>query len=106
MFLQIRSAIGMRCFPPSGSFFPRCLKVFGCPLVDLNATRANASPPFYVSPVADPMAWKEDAFQHSWNSLYFYAFPLLALLRQVLLRVVIFRNLSVILVALFGLRRN
>ena len=30
--------------------------------------------PLYISPVVDPMAWKQDAFQHFWDNLGAYTF--------------------------------
>ena len=48
------------------------------------------------------MRWKEDAFQHQWDNLNIYTFPLFGLLRQVLSRVMLSCNLSMILVAPFG----
>ena len=32
-----------------------------------------------MPPNPDPLAWKEDAFQHCWSDLYIYAFPPFAL---------------------------
>ena len=86
--------------------FQDICREYGCPLIDLFAPRANVKQPLYVSPIPDPMAWKEGAFQHSWDDLSVYAFPPFALLRQVLLRVLISRNLSAILVALLDHKRN
>ena len=74
--------------------------MFGCPHLDLFATRANVKPPLYVSPVPDPIARKQDAFQHSWAHLSTYAFPPFVLIRQVLSRVLLSIGLSLILLAL------
>ena len=41
----------------------------------------------------------EDAFQHSWDNLSIHAFSPFALLRQILLRVLVSRNLIMILIA-------
>ena len=62
-------------------------------------TRVNTKLPLYVFPIPDPMAWKEDDFQHSWDDLTVYAFPPFTLLRQILLSVLISWKLSIILVA-------
>ena len=62
-------------------------------------TRVNTKLPLYVFPIPDPMAWKEDDFQHSWDDLSVYAFPPFTLLRQILLSVLISWKLSIILVA-------
>ena len=66
--------------------------------MDLFATKANMIFPLYVSPVLDPMAWKQDALQPPWNDLNAYAFPPFAFLRQVLYRVMFFLQISVVLV--------
>ena len=42
-------------------------------MVDLFLTRRNQKLPIHVPPVSDPMAWNEDAFQHSWDHLEEYA---------------------------------
>ena len=44
------------------------------------------------------MNWKEDTFQYSWNDLSICVVLPFALLRQVLLREFISRNLSIILI--------
>ena len=67
--------------------------------IGLFATRANTKLPLYVSPVPDSLAWKQDAFQHPWNDLNAYAFPLFTLLRQVLSRMMHLMNLSLFVVA-------
>jgi hypothetical protein len=54
------------------------------PMVDLFATRFNARLPLYVSPVADPDAWRVDALSIDWSGLEAYAFPPVPLLRKVL----------------------
>ena len=72
--------------------------MFGRPHLSLFAAHANAKLPLYISPVLDPMAWKPDAFQHPWDHLSTYAFPLFALLRQVLSRVLLSAELSVLMV--------
>ena len=53
------------------------------PLVDLFATRFNNKLPQFVSPVPDPQAWAVDALSLSWEDLDPYAFPLAAILGQV-----------------------
>ena len=45
------------------------------------------------------MAWKQDAFQHSWNHLSTYAFPRFTFIRQVLSRALLSTGLSFVLVA-------
>ena len=79
--------------------FSAICKEYGRPLIDLFATRANVNLLSYASPVPDPMAWKKDAFQHSWDDLSIYAFPLCVHLKQILLRVLIYQNLFMIMAA-------
>ena len=55
--------------------FDMICEVLGHPHVDLFATRANTKLLSYVSLVLDPMAWKQDAFQHPWDDRIAYAFP-------------------------------
>ena len=45
------------------------------------------------------MAWKQDASQHQWDNLSVYSFPLFSLHSQVLLKVLLSTNASMILVA-------
>ena len=78
--------------------FNAICKEYRCYFIDLFATQANVKLPLYISPVPDSMAWKEDTFQHSWEDLYVYAFPLFDPLKEILLRVLISQNLSMILV--------
>ena len=70
------------------SLFPRMFdaicEVLEWPLIDLFATRANAKLPLYMSPVPDPMAWRQDTFHHPGDSLHAYAFPPFVLLLKVL----------------------
>ena len=51
-----------------------------------------------MPPILDPMAWKEDIFQHGWDDLSIYAFSPFTLLRLVLLRVMLSQNLTKVLV--------
>ena len=52
--------------PAEWSLLPRVLeavcRVFGRPHLDLFATLSSAKLPLYLSPVSDPMAWKQDVF--------------------------------------------
>ena len=86
--------------------FKDICKKFSHLLIDLFAARANVKLLLYVSPVPIPMVWREDAFQHRWDSLNIYAFPLLAFLRQILLRATISRNLSMILATSLWLQKQ
>ena len=66
--------------PTEWSLLPRVFEVvwevFICPCLDMFATRANTKLPLYMSPVPDPMVWKQGAFQHSWDDLTSYAVSL------------------------------
>ena len=86
---------------PLPSVFDAICKVYGCPLIDLFAVRATAELPLHVSPVPDPMALKQVPFQHQHDKLNIYDFYPFTLLRQVLLRVLLLTNLSLIRVAPF-----
>ena len=72
---------------------------FGHSHIYLFTAGANTKLHLYVSPISDPMAWNEDTFHHSWNILSVYAFLPFGLLRQVLLRVLISQNLTMILIS-------
>ena len=54
--------------------FDTVCKVCSHPRMDLLAIRANMKLPLYVSPVLDPMTWKQDPFQYPWNDISAYAF--------------------------------
>ena len=66
--------------------------------LDLFATRVNTKLPL-VSPVPDPLTWKEGALHQPWDNLFAYAFPSFVLFRQVLSRVLASKGLSLVLVA-------
>ena len=66
--------------------------------MDFFAIRSNMKLPLYLSLVLDPIAWKQNAFQHPWNDLSACDFPPFTLLRQVLLRVMLSANLSLVIV--------
>ena len=57
--------------------------IFGRPHLNLFATQANMKLQLYMSPVPDPLAWKQNAVQHPQGNPYACAFPPFALLRQV-----------------------
>ena len=82
---------------------PRVFKavcaVFGRHYLGLFATRANSKLPVYISLVPDSMAWKQDAFQHSWDRMSTNAFPHFDVIRQVLSRVLLSTGLLLVLVA-------
>ncbi|XP_068208549.1 uncharacterized protein [Palaemon carinicauda] len=72
---------------------------WGSPIMDLFATKLNAQCPVFCSPVPDPTAAFEDAFQHYWDNLDVYAFLPFGTLWQVLNRVRRAKNLWMTLVA-------
>ena len=77
----------------------KAFDVWGTPWIDLFATRANRKLPVFCSPVPDPEAELEDAFQHAWDHLDVYAFPPFPLIPRVLARVRESRNLRMTLIA-------
>ena len=79
--------------------FEAICREYNCPLFDLFAARADMRLPLFVCPECDPMAWKENGFQFSWDDLSDYAFLLFALPQQILPRLLIFQNLFMNLVA-------
>ena len=86
------------------SLLPRVFEgicsVFGHPHLYFFATRVNTKVSLYESPALDPMAWKNDAFQHPWDHLSTHAFSPFALLRKVLFKVLTSAGILLILVAL------
>ena len=76
-------------------------KVWGCPLVDLFATRLNFRLANFISPFQDPMAIATDAFLYNWDHQELYAFPPFSLVRKVLNKLKISQGTTLILVAPF-----
>ena len=74
--------------------------VWGRLIVDQFAIWLDKKPQS-VSPFTDPMAWKENAFQHSWDHLHTNTLPPFALICQVLNRVLISSGFRMTLVALY-----
>ena len=77
----------------------RLFKVWGRPMLDLFASNLNNQLPLYCSLVMDPLAAMVDAFLHSWDDLFVYAFPPAAVLLKFLVRARRARNFRAILVA-------
>ena len=69
------------------------------PTVDLFATRFNHKLPRFVSPVPDRSTWKVDALSLLWEDLDAYAFPPMALLPQVVAKLLDHRYRRIILIA-------
>ena len=78
--------------------FNAICKDFGHPNVDLFAIRVNTKLPLYMSPFPDPTSWRKDAFKHKLDDLSVYAFFPFVLLRLVLSKLLISRNLTMILI--------
>ena len=66
---------------------------------DLFATSLNYRLPAYFSPINDPLAADSDAFLQLWDDMRAYAFPLFALVREVLNKVVSSQNILLTLMA-------
>lgn len=60
---------------------------FGCPVIDLFATRENAKCKKFVSWHIEPNCWAVDAFTISWTNLKFYAFPPFSLILKCLRKI-------------------
>ena len=56
------------------------------PVIDLFATRFNNKLTQFVSSVSDPLAWAVNALSLSWEDLDPYAFPLVAILVKVVVK--------------------
>ena len=87
------------------SFLPRVFekicKVCRRPMVDPFATFRNRNCPIYLSPVPDPQFSKEEAFQHPWDHLKMYLFPLFAIIRRMFSKVMTSEGLSLVLFGSF-----
>ena len=62
----------------------RVFRVWGSVHVDLFALKCNTKLATYMSPIPEPKAWKVDSLVQSWEGLYAYAYPPMALIRQTL----------------------
>ena len=71
--------------------FREICQVWHKPMVDLFATSLNAKLPTYVSPVPDNKAWQIDALNISWEALDTYAFCPVAILPQLVQKVITYR---------------
>ena len=61
-------------------------------MIDLFATSLTARLPVYFSPASDPRAAGTDALLQPWDDLQAYAFPPIAIIRRVLLKLRLSRN--------------
>lgn len=81
-------------------------QVWGCPTVDLFATRLNYRLPNFVSPFHDPMAVATDAFLFPWDHMELYAFPPFHVIRKVINKLYSSKGTRLILVAPFWPQRE
>ena len=70
-------------------------------MIDLFATSLTARLPVYFSPASDPRAAGTDALLQPWDDLQAYAFPPIAIIRRVLLKLRSSRNCKLTLIAPF-----
>ena len=70
-------------------------------MIDLFATSLTARLPVYFSPASDPRAAGTDALLQPWDDLQAYAFPPIAIIRRVLLKLRSSKNCELTLIAPF-----
>ena len=75
-------------------------------VIDLFATYLTARLPVYFSPASDPRAAGTDALLQSWDDLQAYAFPPIAIIRRVLLKLRSSKNCELTLIAPFWPQRD
>ena len=75
-------------------------------MIDLFATSLTARLPVYFSPASDPRAAGTDALLQPWDDLQAYAFPPIAIIRRVLLKLRSSRNCELTLIAPFWPQRD
>ena len=75
-------------------------------VIDLFATALTARLPVYFSPALDPRAAGTDALLQPWDNLQAYAFPPIAIIRRVLLKLRSSRNCELTLIAPFWPQRD
>ena len=96
-FLLASQVVQIRSFSQNGPFFLVCLKTIlqgvQSPFCRSFHSKGRPKTPTYLSPIPEPVARKEDYFQHPWGDLIIYFFPLFVLLRQILSRVMLSRSL-------------
>ena len=74
--------------------------------IDLFATAINFRLPTYFAPLSDPSSAGTDALLQGWDNLQAYAFPPIAIIRRVLLKLRSSRNCELTLVAPFWPQRE
>ena len=75
-------------------------------VIDLFATSLTARLPVYFSPASDPRAAGTDALLQPWDDLQAYAFPPIAIIRRVLLKLRSSKNCELTLIAPFWPQRD
>ena len=75
-------------------------------VIDLFATSVTARLPVYFSPASDPRAAGTDALLQPWDNLQAYAFPPIAIIRRVLLKLRSSKNCELTLIAPFWPQRD
>ena len=75
-------------------------------VIDLFATSLTARLPVYFSPASDPRAAGTDALLQPWDDLQAYAFPPIAIIRRVLVKLRSSRNCELTLIAPFWPQRE
>ena len=75
-------------------------------MIDLFATSLTVRLPVYFSPASDPRAAGTDAILQPWDDLQAYAFPPIAIIRRVLVKLRSSRNCELTLIAPFWPQRE
>ena len=75
-------------------------------VIDLFATSLTSRLPVYFSPASDPRAAGTDALLQPWDDLQAYAFPPIAIIRRVLLKLRSSKNCELTLIAPFWPQRE
>ena len=75
-------------------------------VIDLFATSLTARLPVYFSPASDPRVAGTDALLQPWDDLQAYAFPPIAIIRRVLLKLRSSKNCELTLIAPFWPQRD
>ena len=75
-------------------------------VIDLFATSLTARLPVYFSPASDPRAAGTDALLQPWDDLQAYAFPPIAIIRRVLVKLRSSKNCELTLIAPFWPQRD
>ena len=75
-------------------------------VIDLFATSPTARLPVYFSPASDPRAVGTDALLQPWDDLQAYAFPPIAIIRRVLLKLRSSKNCELTLITPFWPQRD